>query len=71
MDKIDWCARRTLADRSYEAVCPIKTIKRYLDTKLMKARGPRSHPTVRAEARLLHDRNCTGIEIKHLRLLTP
>lgn len=39
MDKIDWCDRRTFADGSYEAVCPIKTIKRILNTNLMKERG--------------------------------
>ena len=45
----------TFADSGYEAVRAIKTIKRYIDTTLMKTRGPRWLPDsqVRAQSALI------------------
>jgi hypothetical protein len=45
----------TFADSGYEAVRAIKTIERYIDTTLMKTRGPRrlSDSQVRAQSALI------------------
>jgi hypothetical protein len=41
MDGIDRRARNTFAYGGYEAVCEIKTIRRYIETMSLKARNAR------------------------------
>jgi hypothetical protein len=43
--------RGTFADGSYEAVSTTKTIRRYIETVLINARGPRSYLIGRIGAR--------------------